>query len=221
MPLRNSLISRLVHGRAWNEWDEKGDGEHRDEPVVAAENAKPRSRRRRLAVALAFGALFVAGAAFSAAAGDQVRSTLEDSAASGQALTDGTTTAETSPASTDPVPAADPAADGGSLVPTPAAAPGDSGDSLPAPGDAAAPPPATAPVTAPAAAVATAVQEAATQSGSASLARKPVRSKSGSQRQFARTMRSETRQHHFPKRDRKSTRLNSSHSSPSRMPSSA
>ena len=200
MPLRNSLISRLVHGRAWNEWDEKGDGEYRDEPVVAAENAKPRSRRRRLAVALAFGALFVAGAAFSAAAGDQVRSTLEDSAASGQALTDGTTTAETSPASTDPVPAADPAADGGSLVPTPAAAPGDSGDSLPAPGDAAAPPPATAPVTAPAAAVATAVQEAATQSGSASLASKPARSRSGSQRQFARTMRSEARQHHFPKR---------------------
>jgi hypothetical protein len=197
------LISRLIHRRAWDEWDEERDGEDRSEPVAAAENVKPRSRRRRLGVALVFGALFVAGAAFSAAAGDQVRSTLEDSAASGQALTDGTTTGETSPASTDPAPATDsapttePAANGGSLVPTPTAAPGDSG-APPATSDATAPPAAAAQATAPATAVAAAVQQAATSSGSASLSSKPAGSNSGSQRQLAHTMRSQALQHHFP-----------------------
>jgi len=91
MPQRNSLISRLRHGRAWDEWDEKG-GDEDTSPVPAADNTTLRSRRRRTAVAVTFTALFVGGAAFSAAAGDQVRASLEDSAASLQASTDATTT---------------------------------------------------------------------------------------------------------------------------------
>src|SRR5215475_5098043 len=80
MPRRNSLISRLRHGRAWDEWDEKG-GEETEPPVTATRPDGQRSRVRRISAALAFAALFVAGAAFSATAGDQIRSTLEDSPA--------------------------------------------------------------------------------------------------------------------------------------------
>src|SRR5512133_38799 len=65
MPRRNSLISRLRHGRAWDEWDEKG-GDETELPVAAAEASKRRSGTRRVAAALTFAALFVAGAAFSA-----------------------------------------------------------------------------------------------------------------------------------------------------------
>ena len=205
MPRRNSLISRLRHGRAWDEWDEKGDGEDAVAPVPAADSTKPRSRRRRAAVAVTFAALFVAGAAFSAAAGDQVRSSLEDSAASGLASTDGTTTDATTTAttSTDPAPASDSGSDGGALAP--AAGPGDSGDSAPAP-DTAVPPAAASPVSAPAAAVAAkaAVQQAATRSGSVARLAKPAVSKRGSQRKYVRTMNAHARQHHFPVRKQSS-----------------
>src|SRR2546425_9705950 len=102
MPPRNSLISRLCNRRAWDEWDDHEDTEVTDAVVSASGSDNPRSRRRRVAIAFVFAALFVAGAAFSATAGDQVRSTLEDSAASGLASTDGTTTGSPTPASTDP-----------------------------------------------------------------------------------------------------------------------
>jgi hypothetical protein len=201
MPPRNSLISRLRHRRAWDEWDENGDGDA--EPVPAAESPKPRSRRRRIAVAITFSSLFVAGAAFSAAAGDQVRASLEDAAASGQASTEATTTEATTteatpPASTDPAPAADPAADGGALAPTA----GDSGDSASAPGDTVAPPAAAPPASTPAASVAAkaVVQEAATRSGSVLGAAKPAAAPRVSQRKFVRTMDAQPREHHFPKR---------------------
>jgi hypothetical protein len=200
MPQRNSLISRLRHGRAWDEWDEKGDDRDAGEPVPAADSTKPRSRRRRAAVTLTFAALFVAGAAFSAAAGDQVRSTLEDSAVSGQVATDGTTTDAAATTSTDPAPAADSGSDGGALAP--AETPGESGEAAPAP-DTAVPPAAVAPVSAPAAAVAAkaAVQQAATRSGSlSSLAKQPAVSKRTSQRKFVRTMSAHARRHHFPVR---------------------
>jgi len=198
MPRRNSLISRLCHGRAWDEWDEKGDGEEAVAPVPATDSTKPRSRRRRAAVAVTFAALFVAGAAFSAAAGDQVRASLEDSAANGLASTDGTTTDETATTATDPAPATDSGSDGGALAP---AAPGDSGDSATAP-DTAAPPTAAAPVSAPAAAVAAkaAVQQAATRSGSVMRVAKPSVAKRSSGRKFVRTMNPRARQHHFPVR---------------------
>src|SRR3954464_5355123 len=123
MPRRNSLISRLVHGRAWDEWDEESGGDDADAPTPSVET-KPRSRRRRVAVALTFATLFVAGAAFSAAAGDQVRSALDDSATvTGEAATDGTTTDETAPVAADPGSAADPAPAPADSAPAPAEAP--------------------------------------------------------------------------------------------------
>ena len=199
MPRRNSLINRLVHGRAWDEWDEDGDAE--DAAVVAAtDTAKPRSRRRRVAVALTFATLFVAGAAFSAAAGDQVRSTLDDSTVSGQAATDGTTTDESTPAATDPAPAVHPAP--ADSTPAPAEAPPAPAEAPAAPSDAAAPQAAVAPVSTPAASVAasTAVQQAATRSGTVSGAAKAAGSKPAARRRYASTMRSQARHHHFPKR---------------------
>jgi hypothetical protein len=181
MPPRNSLISRLCSRRAWDEWDEREDSEVTDAAVPATGRDTPRSRRRRVAIAFVFAALFVAGAAFSAAAGDQVRSTLEDSAASGLASTDGATTgsppASTDPATTDPAttdPATTNPADdvGGGIAGT---APADSGNSGSTPDAVAPAPPATpAPATAPATAVAAAVQQAATHSGSAAAANTPA-----------------------------------------------
>jgi hypothetical protein len=206
MPRRNSLISRLRHGRAWDEWDEHGDGENTVAPVPVPESTKPRSRRRRAAVAMTFSALFVAGAAFSAAAGDQVRSSLEDSAVSGLASTDGTTTdatATTPTTVTDPAPAADSGSDGGALAP--AAGSGDSGDSASAP-DTTTPPAASAPVSAPSSPVAAqaAVQKAATRSGAVARLAKPAASKQGSRRKYARTMSVRAPQHHFPARKQSS-----------------
>ena len=200
MPGRNSLISRLCHRRAWDEWDEKGDGDNACAPVPA-ESTKPPSRRRRVAATMTFAALFVAGAAFSAAAGDQVSSALEGSAASQQASTDGTTTDATAPASTDPAPAADPAADGGALAPV--AAPGDSGEPAPEP-DTAVPPATAMPVSAPAASAAAqvAVEQAATRSDSVARVARPPASKRTSQRTLVRTPGMSGRQHHFPKRTR-------------------
>ena len=208
MPRRNSLISRLRLGRAWDEWDENGDGEDTVAPVPVPESTKPCSRRRRAAVAMTFSALFVAGAAFSAAAGDQVRSSLEDSAVSGLASTDGTTTdatATTPTTPTDAAPATDSGSgsDGGALAP--AAGSGDSGDSAPA-ADPTVPPAASAPVSTSAAPVAAqaAVQKAATRSGAVSRLAKPAVSKQGSRRKYARTMSVPARQHHFPARKQSS-----------------
>ena len=203
MPRRNSLISRLRHGRAWDEWDENGDGQDAGAPVPTADSTKPRSRRRRTAVAMTFAALFVAGAAFSAAAGDQVRSSLEDSAASAQASTDGSTTdstATTDPSATsssDPAPPSDSGSDGGALAP--AVTPADSGEAAPTP-ETAVPPAAASQVTAPATAVAAkaVVQQAATRSGSITRVAKPAVSTQPSQRKFVRTLNPRARQHHFP-----------------------
>jgi hypothetical protein len=153
------LISRLRYGRAWDEWDEQGDDDDVETSTPARESVKPRSGRRRIFATIIFSALFVAGAAFSATAGDQVRSSLEGSAVPGQASTDLTTTDDTAtpPASTDPAPADDAGSDGGSLAP--AGSPVD-----PAPAETVAPPAAAAPVSAPAASAA--VQQAATRADS-------------------------------------------------------
>jgi hypothetical protein len=84
MPRRKSLIRRLLHhlllvslartiltvlgrGRAWDEWDEG---------KVEPQPAQP--RKRRFAQALSFSALFFAGLALSAGAGNGVRSLLEE-----------------------------------------------------------------------------------------------------------------------------------------------
>ena len=203
MPPRNSLISRVRHGRAWDEWDERGNGDEPEAPVPSTEKTEPRSRRRRMAVAMTFAALFVAGAAFSATAGDQVRSQLEDAALSGQASTDGATTTDaTAPAATDPADAADSSGDGGALAP--GGAPGASSDSPATPDspDTAAPPPSAEPVSTPAASAAAqgAVERAATRSGSVSRVAGPAASKPVTQRTFAtRTSALGGREHHFPK----------------------
>jgi len=218
MPRRNSLISRLRHGRAWDEWDE-GRGDNEDASAkgpIPQEIAEPRTRRRRLVVTLTFATLFVAGAAFSATAGDGVRSVLEAQAASdATANGDATTTDTTTPASTEPAPADPAAGDGGSA---PAETTTDSSAAA-APSEAAAPPaasppeasaPATAPAPAPAqsapsvsAAAKRAVQQAATRSGQVSRAGKPKTARHASRRTYMRTMRAEARRHHFPKRVRK------------------
>jgi hypothetical protein len=187
MPRRNSLISRLRHRRAWDEWDEKGDDET-EQPVASAEVSSRRSGTRRVAAALTFAALFVAGAAFSATAGDQVRSALEASAMPGQASTDATTTDQSLPISTDPAPASDPAT---GADPAPVTDPADGGGAtVPAPtpaegGDTAAPPADTTPVAAPtvSATAQAAVQQAAT--GSASSAAQTDASTSASQPEAA------------------------------------
>ncbi len=212
MPQRNSLISRLRHGRAWDEWDEGSDGgdaEQPDPPAPAPEApTKPDSRRRRLAVTLTFAALFVAGAAFSATAGDQVRSVLQDQAANANAVstTDTTATGTTTPASTGttppassgPAPSAAPSTDAA----PPAEAPSDpsatpSPASTPAPVAAAPAPSVAAKTAAPVAVAAKAViQQAVTQSDAVAHAGQRVRR---AQRVYARTMRAVARQHSFPK----------------------
>ena len=211
MPPRNSLLGRLRHGRAWDEWDEQGNGEGADAPVPAA-TAKARSGRRRIAVVLTFTVLFVAGAAFSAAAGDQVRSALENSAVNAQTAADATPTDTTAPTTIDPAPAADPSADGGATAPE--AAPTDSGGGSTQPSDAATPPDAAPPAVSPPAeappvsapvnstAVKTAVQQAATRSTSVSHAGTRARANPRSQRKYMPALRAQKRTHHFPKRAR-------------------
>jgi len=86
MPRRNSLIRRFLHhlllislarsvltllgrGRAWDEWDERGE-EPQPEPK--------RNHKRRFAHTLSFSLLFFAGLAISAGAGNGVRSMLAE-----------------------------------------------------------------------------------------------------------------------------------------------
>src|SRR5215212_3191149 len=88
MPQRKSLTRRLVHhlllislaravltvlgrGRAWDDWDER----------KMVEPAQQRSFQRRFVQTMSFGALFFAGLALSAGAGNGVQSLLEDDAA--------------------------------------------------------------------------------------------------------------------------------------------
>jgi hypothetical protein len=201
MPRRNSLINRLRYGRAWDEWDE-GSGDDDDAAArrsQATAPTQPRSRRRRIAVALTFATLFVAGAAFSASAGDEVRSALESSGASDAASADATTTDETTTTSTEAEPAAEPPAE--EPAPAEASAPAEPAPAPAAPASEPAAPAAAAPVaSAPASAAAkTAVQQAATRSPSVARAGKRARAGRRS-RPYMRTMRAHARKHHFPTR---------------------
>ena len=200
MPLRNSLIDRLRYGRAWDEWDEGSQGGEDTKPAPAVETPKPRSRRRRAAVTLTFTTLFVAGAAFSAAAGDQVRSMLEGQAAeSAVGSDDATTTIDSTPTTTEAAPAAEPSSDA-SGAPAPAPAPTEeSAPSQPAPAAPSAP--AAAPVTqsAPvAAATKAAVERAASRSGAVVRAARPHARQRARGRVYVRTMRAKTHRHVFP-----------------------
>src|SRR5262249_60620367 len=103
--------------------------------VAPGRAAGKRSGARRIAVPLTFAALFVAGAASSATAGDQVRSMLEGSAVSSAAAPDTATTdgatGPTASTSTDPAPAADPTDGGSTTASTPT--PTEGGDATPPP----------------------------------------------------------------------------------------
>jgi outer membrane biosynthesis protein TonB len=176
MPRRNSLLSRLRYGRAWDEWDDRED-EEEDEPVAAAVAGKRRSASRRIVVALTFGLLFIAGAAFSATAGDQVRATLEDSAVTSAQSGDGTTTDSTAPTSTDPGPADQQPPDAGSQSPEPTPTEPTAPPESPADPSATStePAPSPAPVaTAAVTAASAAAQQAATSSASSAAPRAPA-----------------------------------------------
>jgi hypothetical protein len=75
--LARTILTVIGRGRAWDEWDER----------KLVEPAQQRSHRSRFVQTLSFGALFVAGLAFSAGAGNTVQSLMDDgnaaSAASG------------------------------------------------------------------------------------------------------------------------------------------
>jgi len=91
MPRRNSLTGRLlrhlflislascllaVFGRGWDEWDEDEEPKPQ-KPAPSAETVR-KSKGRRFATAMTFSALFFAGLALSAGAGNSVRALLED-----------------------------------------------------------------------------------------------------------------------------------------------
>jgi hypothetical protein len=72
MPRRNSVIKRLLFfGRGWDEWDSKPLPEAQAQPAP-----KPKGGRR-FATTLSFSALFFAGLALSAGAGNSMRSLLD------------------------------------------------------------------------------------------------------------------------------------------------
>jgi hypothetical protein len=202
MPPRNSLIDRLRYGRAWDEWDEGSQGDDETPVPAAAPSEAPRSRRRRAVVALTFAVLFVGGAAFSAAAGDQVRSMLEGQASDSAVGSDeGTTTTDTTSTTTEAAPPADTTGD--AAAPTPAPAPAeDSAPTAPAP---AAATPTAAPVTQHAqvaVAAKAAVEKAAVTSGSVTRTGRKSRPRHVTRsRMYVRTMRANTHRHVFPKRE--------------------
>jgi hypothetical protein len=94
MPRRNSLSKRLLFlGRGWDEWDSKPLREQQPEPAP-----KPKGGRR-FATTLSFCALFFAGLALSAGAGNSVRSMLQNDTgdASTSSLAQTTMTADALP----------------------------------------------------------------------------------------------------------------------------
>jgi hypothetical protein len=90
---RNSFTRRLLFfGRGWDEWDARGDSTAAPKPAPAAPR---RSATRRFATTLTFCALFFAGLALSAVAGNSVRTLLSgapaDAGASGASGPSGAT----------------------------------------------------------------------------------------------------------------------------------
>ena len=72
MPRRNYAKRILFLGRGWDEWD------RRNEPAAKQQPAAKRSKTRRFGTALSFCALFFAGLALSAGAGNGVRALLDN-----------------------------------------------------------------------------------------------------------------------------------------------
>jgi hypothetical protein len=95
-----AILSVLGRGRPWDEWDGaarmKIDDEPEAPPPAPARVAPPkRSFTRRFVLALSFSALFFAGLAFSAGAGDGVRALIEADDTTPAADTSETGTTET------------------------------------------------------------------------------------------------------------------------------
>src|SRR4051812_32639624 len=67
--LARTILTAIGRGRAWDEWDER---------KLQTEPAEPRKHTRRFVQALSFCAIFCAGLALSAGAGNGVYSLLED-----------------------------------------------------------------------------------------------------------------------------------------------
>src|SRR4051812_37323653 len=88
MPRPNSVIKRLLFlGRGWDEWDRKALQEAQAQPAP-----KPKSGRR-FATTLSFSALFFAGLALSAGAGNSMRSLLDGTDATSSSTAQTTLTA--------------------------------------------------------------------------------------------------------------------------------
>jgi hypothetical protein len=84
MPRRNYLKRILLLGRGWDEWD------RRSEPAAKPQPAAKRSTTRRFGTVLSFCALFFAGLALSAGAGNGVRALLDDGSPQGVGATGAT-----------------------------------------------------------------------------------------------------------------------------------
>src|SRR4051794_4220651 len=67
--LARTILTAIGRGRAWDEWDER---------KLQAKPVEPRKHKRRFAQALSFSAIFCAGLALSAGAGNGVYALLED-----------------------------------------------------------------------------------------------------------------------------------------------
>ncbi|HSC48760.1 MAG TPA: hypothetical protein VLD16_00745 [Gaiellaceae bacterium] len=100
--LARTILTVIGRGRAWDEWDEG----------KLVEPAQQRSHRSRFVQTLSFGALFLAGLAFSAGAGNTVQSLVDngsavsaDSGASGPSGPTGATGVTDAPKSAEAAPA--------------------------------------------------------------------------------------------------------------------
>src|SRR4029079_13411510 len=94
MPRPNSVIKRLLFlGRGWDEWDTKAL------PEAQAQPAPKQKSGRRFATTLSFSALFFAGLALSAGAGNSMHSLLDGTDATSSSTAQTTlTAAEVTPA---------------------------------------------------------------------------------------------------------------------------
>jgi len=98
--LARTILTVFGRGRAWDDWDER----KLDEPTV-----EPRRFRRRFAQTFSFCALFFAGLALSAGAGNGVRTLLDDGASSAPAGATGASGPTGPTGATGVTPAAQPA----------------------------------------------------------------------------------------------------------------
>src|SRR3954449_8230337 len=73
--LARTVLTAFGRGRAWDEWDQR--------TLDAPQTAEPRKHTRRFVQAVSFSALFFAGLALSAGAGNGVRTMLDGSSSAG------------------------------------------------------------------------------------------------------------------------------------------